>query len=76
MGMIDSEEMGKFKVDMVFTEFAAISDRKWVATTIDGEKVMHCIKGVSYDKVVNEAKNSFYSIFLLSDVVFISDLKS
>ena len=57
MGMIDDEQMGKFKVDKVFTEFAAISDRRWVARTADGEQVLHCIKNMNYDDVVRIAKH-------------------
>ena len=65
MGLIDNEAMGKFKIDKIFTEFAAISDRKWVATTmaqgasdevLDGEQVMHGIKDLTYDEVVEISK--------------------
>ena len=56
MGLIDDKEMGKFKVDKVFTEFAAISDRRYVATTIEGDRVFHCIKNMTYDNVVKMSK--------------------
>ena len=52
MGLIDDSKIGCFKIDKVFTEFAAISDRRYVAKTIDGEEVYHCINKLSYEDVV------------------------
>ena len=58
LNLIDEEKMGSFKVDKIFVEFAAISDRRYVATTIDGERVFHCInKSMTYEDIVNIAKN-------------------
>ena len=54
MGLI-GDDMGKFKLDKVFKEFAAISNRSYVATTIEGEKIYHCTKK-SFDEVVKLAK--------------------
>ena len=51
------EGIGKFKLDKVFTEIAIISDRSYVATTIDGERVFHCTKR-DYDDVVTLAKTN------------------
>ena len=48
-------DMGLFKLDKAFKEFAAISNRSYVATTIDNEKIYHCTKK-DYDQVVNLAK--------------------
>ena len=50
------DEMGLFKLDKTFVEFAAISDRRYVAKTIDGNIIYHCIKNLSYDEVVKIAK--------------------
>ena len=54
MGLV-GENMGQFKLDKTFKEFAAISNRQYVATTIDNEKVYHCTKK-SYDDVIKLAK--------------------
>ena len=48
-------DIGLFKVDKVFKEFAAISNRSYVGTTIEGEKVYHCTKK-DYDQVVKLAR--------------------
>ena len=56
MGLI-GESMGKFKLDKIFKEIAVISDRRYVATTINNERVFHCINNISYDEVVRIAKN-------------------
>ena len=53
--MISDTQMGKFKVDKIFTEFAAISSKRYVATTIQGEQIFHCIKNMDYDEVVSIA---------------------
>ena len=49
------ENMGEFKVDKVFKEFAAISSRSYVATTIDNERIYHCTNK-DYDQVIKLAK--------------------
>ena len=49
------KEMGQFKLDKVFKEIAIISDRVYVATTVDGERIHHCTKR-DYDEVVALAK--------------------
>ena len=52
------DDIGEFKLDKIFTEFAAISDRRYVAKTIDGNIIYHCInKSMTYDEVINKAKN-------------------
>lgn len=56
MGLVDNEQMGKFKIDKIFKEFAAISDRRYVATTIEGEQIFHCINNLGYDDVVRIAQ--------------------
>ena len=55
MNMISDTQMGKFKVDKIFTEFAAISSKRYVATTMQGEQIFHCIKNMDYDEVVSIA---------------------
>ena len=50
------DDIGEFKLDKIFTEFAAISDRRYVATTIDGNIIYHCINNLSYEEVVRIAK--------------------
>lgn len=52
------EEMGKFKLDKIFTEIAIISNKKYVATTDKGERIFHCIKDIPYENVVNKARFS------------------
>ena len=56
LNLIDEEKMGSFKVDKVFKEIAIISNRRYVATTIDGERVFHCINNLSYEDVIDIAK--------------------
>ena len=55
MGLI-GESMGLFKLDKVFKEIAIISNRSYVATTINNERVYHCTKK-DYDEVVKIAMN-------------------
>ena len=48
-------DMGQFKVEKVFKEIAIISNRQYVATTVNDERVFHCTKK-DYDDVVRIAK--------------------
>ena len=58
LGLISPDELGKFKVDKIFSEIAIKSNRLYVATTIDGEKVYHVSKkDVNYDVFVNNVKS-------------------
>ena len=54
--MISDTIMGKFKIDKIFTEFAAISSKRYVATTIEGDQIFHCIKNMDYDEVISLAQ--------------------
>jgi hypothetical protein len=54
MGLIGNG-MGEFKLDKVFKEIAIISNRSYVATTIDNERIYHCTKK-SYDEVIKLAR--------------------
>ena len=49
------DDIGQFKLERVFTEIAILSSRRYVATTIDGEQLYHCIdnKKMSYNWVVD-----------------------
>ena len=40
LGLIDSYEFGKFKIEYIFTEFEIEGPRKWNALTIDGTKII------------------------------------
>jgi hypothetical protein len=53
-GLVGSE-MGQFKLDKVFKEIAIVSDRVYVATTVDGEVIHHCTKK-NYDEIVKIAR--------------------
>ena len=50
------DEMGQFKLDKVFKEIAIISNRQYVATTVDNERIFHCTKK-DYDEVVRIARD-------------------
>ena len=55
-------ELGKFKIEHIFTEIAISSSRKFVATLEDGTKLIHCPKkDINYDDFVNEVKNNIYT---------------
>lgn len=61
LGLI-GEELGKFKIEHIFTEIAIKSSRKFVATLEDGTKLIHCPKkDINYDEFVNEIKNNIYT---------------
>ena len=49
-GMIGNE-MGKLKIEKIFTEFCCVSSRKYVATLEDGTQYLHCIKKETYDEI-------------------------
>jgi hypothetical protein len=55
MGLV-GESMGQFKVDKIFKEIAIISNRVYVATTENNERIYHCCKK-PYDEVVKLAQN-------------------
>ena len=55
-------ELGKFKIEHVFTEIGITSSRKFVATLEDGTKLIHCPKkDIDYDAFINEIKNNNYT---------------
>jgi len=57
LGYVDDNQLGKLKIERVFTEIAILSSRKYVATLADGSKYYHCVKkDVEYDDFVNEVK--------------------
>ena len=50
--------MGKFKLDKIFKEIAIISNRVYVGTTENNERIYHCTKkSMTYEDIVNIAKN-------------------
>ncbi len=50
------DDMGRFKVDKIFKEIAIISNRVYVGTTENNERIYHCTKK-PYEDIVNIAKN-------------------
>lgn len=56
LGLVDDIQMGKFKIDKVFTEFAAISNKRYVGTLDNNERVYHCVRNLDYDDVVRIAR--------------------
>ena len=44
-------EMGKLKIEKVFTEFCCVSSRKYVATLENGEQYFHCVKKETYEEI-------------------------
>jgi GH15 family glucan-1,4-alpha-glucosidase len=56
LGYIHDTQLGKFKVEHIFTEICIISQKKYIATTIDGTKIYHCInKDLDYDDLIEDA---------------------
>ena len=52
-------ELGKFKIEHVFTEIAIKSSKRYVGMLENGEKYYHCVKNnVDYEEFVNDVKNS------------------
>ena len=52
------DELGKFKIEKIFSEIAIKNQRQYVATLESGEKYYHCVKdSVDYDLFVNEVKD-------------------
>ena len=52
-------ELGKFKIEHVFTEIAIKSSKRYVGMLENGEKYYHCVKNdVNYEDFVNDVKNS------------------
>ena len=55
-------ELGKFKIEHIFTEIAISSSRKFVATLEDGNKLIHCPKkDIDYNEFVKEVKNNKFT---------------
>ena len=66
LGMIGNE-LGKFKIEHIFTEIAIMSSRKFVATLDNGEKLIHCPKkDVDYDAFVESVKLNGFTTKLLA----------
>ncbi len=58
MGFIGNE-LGQFKIEKIFTEFAIKSSRRYVAKLADGSIYKHCVKDdVNYDLFVNSVKDA------------------
>lgn len=58
-------ELGKFKIEHIFTEIAIKSSRKFVATLEDGSKLIHCPKkDIDYNEFINEIKNNEYTTII------------
>ena len=58
-------ELGKFKIEHIFTEIAIKSSRKFVATLEDGAKLIHCPKkDIDYNEFVNDVKNNEYTTII------------
>ena len=65
LGLVGNE-LGKFKIEHVFTEIAIMSSRKFVATLDNGEKLIHCPKkDIDYDEFVEQVKNNAYTTKLI-----------
>lgn len=61
-------ELGKFKIEHIFSEIAIKSSRKFVATLDDGTHLIHCPKkDIDYDEFVNDVKNNKFSNKLFSN---------
>ena len=57
MGFV-GDELGQFKIEHIFTEFAKKSGRQYVAKLESGERFFHCVRSsVDYDRFVDEVKN-------------------
>ena len=52
-----SEELGKFKIEHIFTDIAIKGSKQYVAKLEDGSKFYHCIKGVDYEEFVKSVKH-------------------
>ena len=55
-------ELGKFKIEHIFTEIAISSSRKFVATLEDGTHFIHCPKkDTDYNEFIENVKNNYYA---------------
>ena len=55
-------ELGKFKIEHIFTEIAISSSRKFVATLEDGTRFIHCPKkDTNYDEFIENVKNNKFT---------------
>ena len=55
-------ELGKFKIEHIFTEIGIYSSRKFVATLEDGTHFIHCPKkDINYDEFIENVKNNKYT---------------
>ena len=51
-------DLGQFKIEHVFTEFALKKNRQYVATLEDGERFYHCVKkDIDYEQFVDHVKS-------------------
>ena len=58
----NGNELGKFKIEHVFTEIGIYSSRKFVATLEDGTHFIHCPKkDINYDEFIENVKNNKYT---------------
>jgi len=56
-------ELGRFKIEKVFTEIAIKNQRQYVATLDTGDKYYHCVKdNVDYDSFVKEISEANYVV--------------
>ena len=61
LGLVGNE-LGKFKIEHIFTEIAIMSSRKFVATLDNGEHLIHCPKkDIDYDAFIETVKNNKYT---------------
>ena len=53
------DQLGQFKIEHIFTEFALKNGKQYVSTLENGERFYHCVKkDIDYDSFVNEVKNN------------------
>ena len=61
LGLVGNE-LGKFKIEHIFTEIAIMSSRKFVATLDNGEHLIHCPKkDIDYNAFIETVKNNKYT---------------
>ena len=64
LGLVGNE-LGKFKIEHIFTEIAIMSSRKFVATLDNGEHLIHCPKkDIDYNAFIETVKNNKYTTLL------------
>jgi hypothetical protein len=66
LGLVGNE-LGKFKIEHVFSEIAIMSSRKFVATLDTGEKLIHTPKkDIDYNAFVESVKQNSFTTKLLA----------